>query len=637
MDSERSREIIRFLESRATWTTAAQIASQVGCSSRTVKSDITALNRAAEGMIVASSKGYRIGDASAAAQLLSKQTSEVPQTAEARKRYILFELLMRHREVRTTDLADSLFISLATLDNELVAIKRELSGYGLVLRSRSGVLYVEGSAAGEKKMVNQLIFDETKDYFSQIDLINRYFPNLDLAQLQDRIDACLKQHGFYINGYALSNLIVHIAIFVERTSNGFESVPATVKAAKSIEASAREGLDEVTDEICASIEHLFSVSVGDVDRDTVRLMLAANLIHTKRFEPSDPEHLYARELLGTIARRVHDQFGLNLLDGEFELRFSLHLANMLSRVRYGVQLRNPQLEAIKNSQPFIYDVAVFVADVVATETGVAVNEDEIAYIALHVGCLVEEQRANADKLHAFLVCTRHNAYETTHVDGFFRALDAHVVLDGVASAIDAVGSTSRIDLVISTIPLPGYCSVPVVNISPYFSKQDAALVCERVDTLVKARARADLERSMRTFFMEDFFAIEPAVADWRDAICIMSAPLIEGGYAFEDFTERLLEREDISSSAYCDIAMPHPLDMDAKKTAVSVALFPRGLTWNNTVVHVVIMLAITRDDRAFFGELFNYISGVLLKPGAVRAISQAKSYQEFVDALLRCA
>lgn len=54
-------------------------------------------------------------------------------------------------------------------------------------------------------------------------------------------------------------------------------------------------------------------------------------------------------------------------------------------------------------------------------------------------------------------------------------------------------------------------------------------------------------------------------------------------------------------------------------------------------MHAVIMLSITRDDRAFFGELFNYISGVLLKPGAVRAISHAKSYQEFLDALLRCA
>ena len=142
---------------------------------------------------------------------------------------------------------------------------------------------------------------------------------------------------------------------------------------------------------------------------------------------------------------------------------------------------------------------------------------------------------------------------------------------------------------------------------------------------------------MRTFFTEDFFAIEPKVADWRDAICKMSAPLIEGGYAFEDFTERLLEREEISASAYCDIAMPHPLDMDAKRTAVSVALFPRGLAWNNATVHAVIMLAITRDDRAFFGELFNYISGVLLKPGAVRTISRAKSYQEFLDALLCCA
>ena len=48
---------------------------------------------------------------------------------------------MRHRKVRAADLAESLYISLATLDNELVAIKRELSGYGLVLRSRGLAVY----------------------------------------------------------------------------------------------------------------------------------------------------------------------------------------------------------------------------------------------------------------------------------------------------------------------------------------------------------------------------------------------------------------------------------------------------------------------------------------------------------------
>ena len=46
------------------------------------------------------------------------------------------------------------------------------------------------------------------------------------------------------------------------------------------------------------------------------------------------------------------------------------------------------------------------------------------------------------------------------------------------------------------------------------------------------------------------------------------------------------------------------------------------------------MLAIRRDDRALFHEIFDLIARVLLEPGAVQAISRASTFEEFVDLLL---
>lgn len=45
-----------------------------------------------------------------------------------------------------------------------------------------------------------------------MELVNRYFPKLDLQELHDRVEASLKDRGFFINDYALSNLILHVAI-----------------------------------------------------------------------------------------------------------------------------------------------------------------------------------------------------------------------------------------------------------------------------------------------------------------------------------------------------------------------------------------------------------------------------------------
>lgn len=639
MDVDRRKELLRILSARPTWVTAASLASEIGVSSRTVKSDITRLNGQYEGLIESGAKGYRLADAARAARILTdEKDAAVPQTAEDRKRYILFELLMRHHELSCAELADTLFISLSTLDNEIVAIKRELAGYGLSLRSHAGAIRVEGSARGERKLVSQLIFDETKDYFSQLDLINRYFPGLDLHSLKDQIDQSLKTRGFYINDYALSNLIIHIAIFVERTLNGFDPIPLALRRIQDTEAdgahAASNDLAEAVEEICRAIEQAYGISVVPSDREAVHLMLSANLIHTRAYALEDPEHQRVLDVLKVIIERVRDTFSLDFTDRDFMLRFSLHLVNLFSRASLDMQLRNPQLARIKNGQPFMYDVAVFVADIIKNETGHDINEDEIAYIALHVGCLIEEQRTNAHKLHAVLVCAQHNATSAERIEAFSHAVEHVLVIDTVVSSIEGLEIAERCDLIVSTLPLSGYVAKPVVQISTFLVQRDARLIEDHVDAIRRNRERAELNRNMRTFFNQEFFVIEPDIADWRDAIRLMGGRLVDEGFAFDDFCERLLEREEISSSAYCDIALPHPVDMDARRTVVSVALFPRGLSWQGMTVHAVLMLAIRRDDRAFFSELFEHIAGVLTIPGAMRSISRAHDYSQFLEALL---
>lgn len=638
MDVDRKREIVRILQSRSTWVTAASLASELACSSRTVKSDITRLNAQHEGLIQAGPKGYCLANLDAVSHILSSGNNDVPQTAEDRKRYILFELLMRHRELSCAELAETLYISLATLDNELVAIKRELAAYGLSLRSRQGFIHVEGSAEGERKMVGQLIFDETKGYFSQLDLINRYFPSLDLKSLHADIDTSLKRHGFFVNDYALSNLIIHIAIFVERTLNGFDPVPMSVnRVTVPLDSANQElvqSLYEAVEEICTGIEHIYSVEVADADREAVMLMLSANLISSDSYTLSNPEHQRAFEVLEIIAERVSELFSLDFSNREFMLRFSLHLANLFSRTRLGVLLRNPQLTEIKNSQPFIYDVAVFTADIIRNETGLDINEDEIAYIALHVGCLIEEQRSSAHKLHAALICAQHGVYNAERIDTFANEINRTVIIETVAHSLESLGDLSRFDIVITSLPLVEYCSIPTVQISAFFTQRDAQVIEDRARAIRRTRKRTKLEQGMRAFFPQEFFSIEPDVSDWREVINLMGNRLIKEGYAFEDFCIRLLEREDMSSSAYSDIAMPHPVDMDAKRTAVSVALFPHGIDWQGTCVHAVIMLAIKRDDRAFFSELFNYIAGVLTIPGAIKSVARATDYQQFLETFL---
>ena len=632
MEQLRSQKLVQILEQNVGWTTASVLASELGCSPRTVKSDIATLNRQEKGLVEASSKGYRL--AKPRQEATPFILSDMPQTAAERKRQILFDLLMRHRYVSVEQLASQLCISLATLDNELASIKRELTGYGLTLHQRSGRLFVEGPSASEKKLVSQLIFEETKGFFTQVDLINKYFPQLNLRDLQQRIDDCLRKAGYYINGYALSNLILHIAIFAERTLNGFGPGIAAPSSRSDPNHQDDSRLKQLATQVLTIIEEACNMDVEPGDAESLRMMLSACLTNPGDTAFDNPELSFALKLFGDIELRVRDEYGLDFSDHDFRLRFSLHLANLLIRSRQGMQLRNPQLRDIKDGCPFIYEVAVFIADEVHEAAGIQVAEDEIAYIALHVGCLVEEQQACADKLHAVFVLLRHNATDAERIDEFSRELGANVIIDGIVTSVEEISSSHTIDLVISSVPIAPPPPAPVVEVSPFLSRRDMAVVSKRVQSLARVRRRAALERGLRTFFSRDCFAIEPLAYDWYDLLLSMSESLIAGGYAFADFSVRLLERERMASSVYGDIAMPHPVDMDACRTAVSVALFPRGIVWNGSTVYLVVMLAIRREDRAFFHDIFEHIATILATHGSARTIARAQDYEAFIEALL---
>lgn len=632
MAVDRSAQIMRILERNSTWTTASSLAAELGCSIRTIKNDVGALNRRVPGVISSGPKGYRIGDGQLVASLISHGGSDIPQTVGERRKHILFELLMRNRAIGSAILADDLCVSLSTLDNELVGVKRELSGYGLSLRSREGMLFVEGDERSQKKLVNSLIFDETKGFFSQIGLVNRFFPAIDLHALRSRIETVLKDHGFFINDYALSNIIMHIAVSAERARNGFPTrEPAFAPDRDDRARSGRDEIGRLVLEIAGIVSEECGTELPGADLEALGLTLSANLTQREHIEFEGERYREAGALFEDIRRRVADDFDLDFSNKDFELRFTLHLVNMLFRSRAGVPLRNPQLADIKNGYPFIYDVAVSVADIVQARTGEELSEDEIGYIALHVGCLMDEQISNVDKLHGALVTLRHSSLDAARIKGFSDKLSSLLVIEGVYSDYDGIGGC---DLVISDMQIPAGLAIPAVQISPFLNEQDVRAVSERVGAIKRVRARTGLKHDLEVFFNADLFLVDPGFDGRNEAIESMGGMLVDGGYAFPDFTDRLRKREAVSASAYQDIALPHPLDMDARSTAVAVSLHPRGLEWGATTVHAVFMLAIRRDDRALFHEIFDLIARVLLEPGAVQAISRASTFEEFVDLLL---
>ncbi len=85
-----------------------------------------------------------------------------------------------------------------------------------------------------------------------------------------------------------------------------------------------------------------------------------------------------------IARAAED-YRVDLVDETFVLRLALHVQNLLRRAEESALTRNPLTRSLKTTYPMIFEVAVSIASGLHDRLGTPIHDDEIAYIAMHVG------------------------------------------------------------------------------------------------------------------------------------------------------------------------------------------------------------------------------------------------------------
>ena len=630
-------QVLNYLKNQNEWSTAAQIASHLGFSVRSIKTYISNINSNYPDIISSSRDGFFIGDKDRLIPIINDASSQVPQSAYSRQAYILKVLLLQNQTKNLDDLANELCISVATLNNEIVKIKSELMNFDLVFKTKNNCAYIDGLEKNKKRMISHLIYNETKDNFSSLELIQSYLPEIDLSLIRHVVTDKLLANHYFIDDFSLTNFILHIGITMERSLN-YPSANEHHETANTV--SIPEPVTKLLREICENLEKFFSISFTESDFYNLALLLMTRLVH----ENIDQLDIHkVNEIVGSrisalmesIQNRVRNVFYINLNNQDFVIRFSLHLYNMMIRLENDIHVRNPQLTPIKNSYPYIYDVSVFIANLITKETRHAVSEDEIAYISLHIGVLIEEQKALRDKVKVLIVCPNYYSTQQRMIKKIYTIFEDSILLSGVVTSQDELNNFSDYDCILSTIQINQPLSVPVTLISDYFSNKDISNIVNVLDDIKKERVRSKLENKLKFIFKKELFFYNPEhFSDQTDAIEHLSAALEKEGYVDQTFREKLYEREELSSSAYTNIALPHPIDMCSLSTAIAVSIHPSPIEWNGNKVHVVFMLAIHEEDRMLFRDIFDLVTEILLNKKNFQSLLNTKTYEEFIKMLI---
>ena len=119
-----------------------------------------------------------------------------------------------------------------------------------------------------------------------------------------------------------------------------------------------------------------------------------------------------------------------------------------------------------------------------------------------------------------------------------------------------------------------------------------------------------------------------------EAIDFMVNALVKLEYVQPHFKEEVIERENMSSTSFNNLAIPHSMKMSADKTGLFVIINDKPTPWGHNKVNLIMMLTINRLDRALFNEVYENLTMILTEAEAMNKVLQAKNYDDFINTLV---
>ena len=119
-------------------------------------------------------------------------------------------------------------------------------------------------------------------------------------------------------------------------------------------------------------------------------------------------------------------------------------------------------------------------------------------------------------------------------------------------------------------------------------------------------------------------------------ISYMCANLYLRGYVKEGFKESVLKRETLSSTSFFHgFAIPHNMSNQFTiHSAISTAILKQPVQWGQYEVRLVLLLAITEENRNLLKIFFDWLNGVITDPEKFAKLLEVQDYKGFVSTLL---
>lgn len=627
----KQEELINYLYTHNEKVTANILSKALNLSIRTIKSYIAELNMNYPSLISSSNRGYVIDKVKANSLLQYKD--DIPQDYESRCIYIIKKTLLEKQDyIDIFDLCEELFISYSTLKKDIYKMNTSFANFKITFSSENNKLHVGGSEQNKRKLISHVMSEEVSGNFLNLTLLQESFPDYDLDDACTLIKDICKQHHYYLNDFSCVNFILHVTIMVSRINHGNHIINNN----ELIQVTNKND-EKIAKELCLALEQVFNVSFNSSEILEIYILFKNNANYIND-ENENVSLLVSDEIIQitkNIIKNVDEHFFINLDSDNFITPFMLHLKNLKNRLIKNNLLKNPMLDSIKISCPTIYDISTFIAYQLTLSFHENVNEDEIAFIALHVGTEIERQKKEETKVSCLLLCPEYlNITSTLHKKIMMDFGDQLTIQKSISFENEVLGN--NFDLLITTVPVLESTNYFTVLLPPFPMSYEKNKILDAIIRIENTKKSQILTNNLNFYFNEKLFYSMNEDISKSAVINELAERMINLGYVEENFKEEIWKRETASSTAFMNIAIPHPMKMSAYKTSIGVVISHKGIDWGNQhFVNVVFMIAFNKIDNKHFHALYESLVLLFNEPIVISEIKKCKNFNDFKDIVIK--
>ncbi|SEM89962.1 BglG family transcription antiterminator [Cryobacterium luteum] len=640
--ADKQARMLDYLVRTPAWVTAGELADALGVTRRSVRSYVTNVKAAAHPLAVIESGpfGYRLNRTAYAtfAQTPPPETTDSPQN----RVYQLVRRLTDSMGFEGTGgldlyaLAADLFVSDSTIEADLVRLRALLPGSGLEVTRHGSIVGLAGSETDRRRLLGRMFREESKRGVLELAAISREFDSHQLGAFKTDLLAHLATSGYFINEFGTDGVLLHLAIAVDRARKLRPAASPTPPAGPP-PAGARQ---ELARTLAGLITTHFDVALEAAELDYLAVLLRTRVLAPGHDLPARatasafarPEDL---AVVRRIVARASAEYLVDLTDEDFIARLTLHVRNLIDRAGQSSFSRNPLARSMKTSYPMTYELAVYIASELQRHEQILINDDEIAYIAMHVGAHLEQQQRQEQPVRTVLVCPNYYDLQAVLRGRIEGTLGTDLDVVGVITRADVDWERLDAPLVLTTIEPPRPVDGALV-IHPFLTEVDVSNIRQFVSRMRRSGRLTLIKDELLRFFDAGLFLRNFYPGDAAAMIRALGERMREHGIITQAYVDGALARERMSSTAFTDnLAVPHAMEMTALRTSIAIVLNDVPMDWGENRVTVVAMIAFSAAGRSSFQVVFDQFVEVFAdRKDVQRLVHRSPDFASFIDELV---